>query len=415
MNINNIAIVRATNVIPFDGVVRPVSEVPYLKKEQGTEFSFAMSDLLKKQGKLKQVDWSKPEEINEINQKNNEILEQYVPYSSGYNSMVLWALNGLVPDDINNTFSNKDCVIVDGLAEQIEKTEIVSLVPTDTAIKGSVEVSEQGVLFIKKDRYDSLSQTNKERISNLNFSVKIIEGELEEEVRSYLEKSGRYTAETLSLSRKDRGYIESETSNELIKTINDVAEENNIAQALHYSIFTWESGIDVEKLQSVKDEYKNTWTVINFYKQTFFDYLLPRIDIKNSVKANADSYPESPVYMKDLCDEIEEKVGIEEYKKLLDAYNGALEKLRDSGRLYTPQQIVDAKKQKKQIDLLTLIEEVIKQEQSKEKSAPKTWWELSPTQKQNIQKGQIQIGQAHGENLGDSEVIENTSVENAIE
>lgn len=38
MDINNIALVRATDVIPFDGVVRPVSEVPYLIKESGTEF-----------------------------------------------------------------------------------------------------------------------------------------------------------------------------------------------------------------------------------------------------------------------------------------------------------------------------------------------------------------------------------------
>ena len=33
MDIKNIAIVRATNIIPFDGVVRPISEIPYLKKE----------------------------------------------------------------------------------------------------------------------------------------------------------------------------------------------------------------------------------------------------------------------------------------------------------------------------------------------------------------------------------------------
>ena len=30
MNVNNIALVRSTNIIPFDGIVRPVSEVPYL-------------------------------------------------------------------------------------------------------------------------------------------------------------------------------------------------------------------------------------------------------------------------------------------------------------------------------------------------------------------------------------------------
>lgn len=34
MDISNIALVRATDVIPFDGIVKPISEVPYLKKIQ---------------------------------------------------------------------------------------------------------------------------------------------------------------------------------------------------------------------------------------------------------------------------------------------------------------------------------------------------------------------------------------------
>ena len=37
MDIKNIALVRATNVIPVDGVVRPISAVPYLRKEKDTE------------------------------------------------------------------------------------------------------------------------------------------------------------------------------------------------------------------------------------------------------------------------------------------------------------------------------------------------------------------------------------------
>ena len=61
MDINNIALVRATNIIPFDGVVRPISEVSYLQKEKGTEFSFAMNDLLKRKGLLKEIDWTNPD------------------------------------------------------------------------------------------------------------------------------------------------------------------------------------------------------------------------------------------------------------------------------------------------------------------------------------------------------------------
>ena len=84
-----------------------------------------------------------------------------LPYNSDYNSMVLWSLNGLVPDDMNNTFSDKTCAIIDGLAEQIEQSEMVSLVPTDTAIKGNVNLSNKATILIDKDRYETLSLEEK--------------------------------------------------------------------------------------------------------------------------------------------------------------------------------------------------------------------------------------------------------------
>ena len=229
MNIKNIALVRATNIIPIDGVVRPISEVPYLKKEEGTEFSFAMNDLLKKKGILKEIDWTKPDEISKIDKENNEILNQYMPYNTDYNSMVLWSLNGLVPDDINNTFSDKTCAIIDGLEEQIEKSEIVSLVPTDTAIKGAVKLSNQASVLISKERYETLSQEEKDKLTKLDLNVSVFEGDLKEAVDEELIKKNRYTAETLSLKREDDGYVKSDTSDNVRDTICSIANEKNIA------------------------------------------------------------------------------------------------------------------------------------------------------------------------------------------
>ena len=142
MNIENVVLIRATNVIPFDGIVHPISKTPYLKKENGTNFAYAINDLLQKLSKISYNDyWSKSEEEQEkIDKNNQEIINSYLPYNSKYNSMVLWSLNGLVPDDINNTFSNKTCAIIEGLKEQIDKSEVISLVPTDTAIKGNVQL-----------------------------------------------------------------------------------------------------------------------------------------------------------------------------------------------------------------------------------------------------------------------------------
>ena len=195
MNIDNIALVRATNIIPFDGVINSISEALYLVKPNGMQISFMISDLLTEQGILESYDFTKIND-EEYQTKRKEILDSYLPYISSYNSVVLFSLNGLVPDDMNNTFSNKNCVIVDGLKEHI--SDVVSLMPTDTAIKGKVIISSSGVLLIKKDFYNSLSDFDKSRLCNLNFTVKIVNGSLEEAVKETLTNSDRFHYEKLS-------------------------------------------------------------------------------------------------------------------------------------------------------------------------------------------------------------------------
>ena len=354
MDIKNIALVRATNVIPVDGVVRPISAVPYLRKEKDTEFSTSMRDLLRRKGLLKEVDWTKPDEINKISKENTKTLEQYVPYNSDYNSMVLWSLNGLVPDDMNNTFSDKTCAIIDGLAEQIEQSEMVSLVPTDTAIKGNVNLSNKATILIDKDRYETISLEEKDKLAKLNLNVTIFQGNLKEAVNEALIREGRYTAETLSLAREDDGYIKSDTSDEVRRTIRDVANERNIAQVLHWSVITGQND-ELDKLENVKDDFENGCIVKDFYKRAFFEYLFSKMNIDNGTKEYALYFPDSSKYMEDLCDEIG-RIGIDKYKSLVDEYNKSLEQLRETGKLPTPQQIVNSARENKKIDLVSMIE-----------------------------------------------------------
>ena len=58
MNIHNIALVRATNIIPFDGIVKPISNVPYLCKNISGEFSSSISDILNQLGIRPDFDWT---------------------------------------------------------------------------------------------------------------------------------------------------------------------------------------------------------------------------------------------------------------------------------------------------------------------------------------------------------------------
>lgn len=340
MNIDNIAIVRATNIIPFDGVINPISEVPYLVKPNGMQISFMISDLLTEQGILESYDFTKIND-EEYQTKRKEILDNYLPYISSYNSVVLFSLNGLVPDDMNNTFSNKNCVIVDGLKEHI--SDVVSLMPTDTAIKGKVIISSSGVLLIKKDFYNSLSDFDKSRLCNLNFTVKIVNGSLEDAVKETLTNSDRFHYEKLSLTRSAGGFFPSQTSEDTKRVINEIAISYDIPQVLYYDLLT-KNNDDMGRLSSVASEYDNSLTVTNYYLENFYNYLLSNMGC-SALKSFVPDYMDSIEFIKSLTVAIR-NYGLENYKKLVDSYNEQLEKEKEMGLLLTPEQIVNTYKDK---------------------------------------------------------------------
>lgn len=402
MNEENIALVRATDFIPFDGIVHPISNVPYLKKENGTFFSYAINDLLRKLSIINEVDyWSKTEEEQEeINKNSKKILNQYLPYNSNYNSMVLWSLNGLVPDDQNksNTFSNKTCAIIESLEEQLESSEIISLVPTDTAIKGDVKLSNKSIILISKERYGTLSQEEKERLKMLDLTVQVFDGTLEDAVKQTLKDNG-YRSETLSLTRSKGGYA-SDKAKDLIEEIKGIAEKEGIAEVLYDDIVKGTHD-ELKKLNSVKDVYENTRIVMECYQKTFFRYVFSKMEIDLTVKNDVLNYMDldSEKEPKDLCHEIE-KNGLDEYKKIVGKYNYILEQLQKQGKLPTPEQIVNITKKDKSFNLISLIEEYEKQE-SKEilDSAVETTKVETRTSDLNKASNHIKVGINEKENV----------------
>lgn len=345
MNINNIAIVRATDEIPFDGIVKPISESQYLTKPTGTEFAFKIFDILVEKGIIPPIDYSRVTEEDYYDNKakeDNEILMQYLPYISDYNSMVLFSLNGLCPDDSeigfgNNTFSNKKCVVITPLAEHIDN--VVSLIPTDTAIKGSVHLSSNSILLIEEETYINLSEEEKEKLSKLDLTVKTFKGDLKEVVYNELKQSGIYIPEKLSLSKTDGGFIESETSEMQKETIRNIVQERGIAQVYYRNILNQQND-EMDKLESVKNEFENARIVrYDYYLSMFLEQFL----LSAGITVNSREDISRSLNFKNFIDEIGElinQMGIENYKKFVDNYNANLEKKREEGSLMTPEEIV---------------------------------------------------------------------------
>lgn len=351
MTINNIALVRATDIIPFDGIMHPISETQYLKKDFYSVFASELKRFLEQEKIIPPVDFSKfsDEYISERNKMINKIITDYIPYTSDYNSMLLFSLNGLVPNDDemsfgNNNFSNKNCVVIEGLTQQIEN--VISLVPTDTAIKGSITLSPNAIVMIKEEIYNNLSEEEKNMLEEQNFSIKTFKGPLKEEVYKTLKETNRYVPEELSLSRPDNGYKDSSTKQQTINTINQIANERNIAQTLHYNVLMQQTD-DLDKLESVKDERNNFLIVEEYYQNEFYTYLFKYIK-DESLEYRLMHYKNSPEYIEELIEHIK-RIGIDNYKNIVTSYNQKLEQLQKTKQLFTPEEIVAMKKEKTKI------------------------------------------------------------------
>ena len=356
MNIENIAIVRATDIIPIEGKVVPVSEASYIKKNINEPFAVGIKGLLKRQGLITPIDYTQLDNPLYMEEKNKEIREvtnKYIPYTSDYNSMVLFSLNGIVPDDKeagfgNNTFSDKSCAIIDSLSSHID--EIISLNPTDTAIKGAVKLSSEAIILIEKNRYEKLSLEDKTKLSKLN--IKLFEGTLKDAIESYLINSQRYTCERLVLSSSKGGYLESLTSEKLKETIKKIAEERKISTAYHLNILLHNTDSN-EKLKSVEKEHENILTIREYYQNEFYKFLFNEMPVDEELKSYLLNY-NSEFYIEELCDVIH-KFGLENYKQICDKFNYTLEALKQNGTLPTPQQIIDAINKNMPINLCDII------------------------------------------------------------
>lgn len=349
MNIDNIAMVRATNIIPYDGVVRPLSNVPYLCKNIGLEFSARISDLLHELGVIPPIDQSKMFEEDYYDKMvalSSKILKEYLPYVSDYNSMVLFSLNGICPDDnehgfANNTFSNKKVAIIEPLSEHID--QVISLVPTDTAIKGDVVLSNSAIILIEESLYNSLNETQKSLLHNNIFYIKTFTGSLKEAIRNELQNSGRYIPETLSLSASTGGFMQSDTSEMQKECINNIASYYGLSQMKYFNLIT-SRDTSIPKYDEVCDEFDNTIKVQDYYITMFLSNFLMYFnapeDMINNISKNIHYKP----FLLKVITLIKE-LGIDKYKQFVDSYNKKLEEQQKNMTLITPEDIISFNKE----------------------------------------------------------------------
>jgi len=342
---NKLAIARIISEAPMDKIIRPVSNISYLKQMTGTSITFAINDMLKSDGMFEYDDWSESEENLAVRERNKELLKQYSPLTSAYNSMTLWTVNGAMIDESSangmtfsgNTYTDRDCAIVDFAEPHADKC--VSVNPIDFAIRGDIELSNNGKIIVTKKYFDNLPY-NKQQVILNDKQFLVTDKPITEAVNDTLISMG-INPEQMSFRLEDEGFKPSETSEVVKQEIEKFANQYDIPNVRHFNLL--QCLFDPhKKLDFAKKEYDKLICVDLFYQRTFIDYLSKNMGLDSGVVSDCLYMPDSGTYIEQLFSEIKSK-GIDRFKSVVTNYNNGLLELQRVGKLPTPQQIVDDK------------------------------------------------------------------------
>lgn len=343
MDISKIALVRSINSIPFNGVIEPLSNYTHLTKSNGTILSGIISDLLKEEGITRKItpDLMFSSNYDDIVEENSRTIREYLPYSADYNSMVLFSVNGICPDDNengfgNNIFSKNKVGVIEPLAPHIN--EAVSLCPTDVAIKGNVTLSKDAVILIDEEFASTLTEHEVAMLKSTNLTIKTFKGSLKDAITNELINMG-YTPEVLSLSVSSGGFMPSDTSEELKENLSELASTYGISQTKFFNLIS-NPDPNMPRYEMVEGEFRKFNQVYNYYSKMFLEALLTHMGVDKELTEVLSTLSNKTYELK--VKELIKSFGIENYKNFVDSYNASLLEKREKGLLETPEEIVSS-------------------------------------------------------------------------
>lgn len=328
MKLEDIVLVRATKShLPLNGELRPSCYDRYLKKGDISDYNDLISQKIKEYQKEK---YGKVYKLWEEKDRKefSEIKKLYSPYTSVYTSTLSFSLNGLVPDDMNNFFSDYKVAVLDPLKPHLDDTDFVNFHVIDTTTKGIMKVSDSAILVIDKTLYESL---NSEIKNNLNryYKIETFEGDLKSAVSHTLRKYG-YPALPL-IQRVEENYIEDcPEKQSMIKMQEDVAKYLDISTLRLFYLYTSNSldEFDQKSQNKIIDEKKNIETVKKYYRDLFYNFLEEKakmygLDLEDGERFYLYSkFSNSKTVLSKLVDYVIESCGgLEMFKGVIEEFN----------------------------------------------------------------------------------------------
>lgn len=329
MELHNIALIRATNVIPFDGVIKPISNTPYLYKDINSDLAIELRKMLSSlmNQNINNKQYYSESEMKKNNNRITKLVKEYIPYTSHYNSYVLFSINGVVPDDSIHNVSSKKCIIIEPLEDHIH--DVVSLIPNETAIQGNVYLSKESLILIDENEYKLLSNEEKTALHSLPCHMQTFKGNTQDVTKEVLLESNRYSPETLTRDSLEGEYLPSITSDALMDCLHKTAKEYHKLEKVYWNL----------SLQN-DEEWNNDIYVQNYYLQQFYQYALLKMnDSKKIIYEVPNNMHDKYFFLQPFLQYIHD-YHLNRYRDLVKEYNEQLENQKKSGELLTPEQIV---------------------------------------------------------------------------
>ena len=327
LDLNNAMLTRAyKNYIPQNKVLKPSCEEKYLNYEITSDYKDVIRKIF-----IKEYEKKHKKVLNIWNDDDHKIINEGIkfllPLSSTYVSTLSFSINGLVHDDTNNFFSSYNVCILEPLKYHLNDN-FLNFNVNDTTIKGSITLSDEAMILINKEYYNTLTKEEKENLRQI-YKIYIFEGPLKEAVNKVLQENN-YPSLNLINQKKSKYIEDSEVKESALEFINSFAKENHLSKLRLFDIYTspfLENEADITAASKVKDEAQLIYEIKIYYRNKFYEYLLDLVtlyglDLNDTEKYYLMSkYANSKKVLEKIVTYLVEKLGFDKYQEIIEKYN----------------------------------------------------------------------------------------------
>jgi len=327
MNIDNVVLVRAMNNLPINGILEPSCSSKYLHIQNKGNYYYLIQREIKRylESKLQRtLDFSE-----EDNKLLKDILKDYLPLTSSYTGTLSFSLNGLVPDDINNKFSDMKVAVIDPIKYHL-KDDFVNIDVIDTTIKGRIEVSKEAILLIHRDYFLSLTIEEQEKLAKI-YKVELFDDTLKEAILSTLNKYN-YPSLSLIQDKTSKDIVDCEHKDSMIAFQSYFAKEKGVSRLKLQQLYTTplellSEGVDVVAAEKVQSDFSKNLIVQKYYQDSFYNFLLQKAEQYHMELDEMEKFylfsefSKSEEVLEDLVKSLLNKAGMENYKLFIEEYN----------------------------------------------------------------------------------------------